>query len=130
MFTLLWKVVKFFFGLALFAVLAIVLMVFAVRGCANGVNNYVQESEARYRDVSYMVWVHEQVEQAPVGQIVTCAICMKNKGGTLDAGYEKLTWDHNSCCLAHEREYQEIYRAWKGSVADRSVLQQHGVYNK
>lgn len=130
MFTLIGKIFKFFFGLALFFVLAIVLAVFAVRGCANQVNNYVQEEQWRYKDVSYMVWVHEQVEQAPVGQIVTCAICMKDKGSTLDAGYEKLTWDHNCCCLKHEREYQEIYRAWKGSAADRSVLQQYGVYNK
>ena len=131
MFTLIGKIFKFFFGLALFFVLAIVLAVFAVRGCANQVNNYVQENREYYREAYNIVWVHEQAEDAPVGQIVTCAICMKNAESTLNAGYRKNYPGHNCCKPEHELEYQEILRALgDGKFVDVETLRRYGVYSK
>lgn len=125
MFTLIGKLIKFVFKLAIFLAIFIVLLVWMARGCADGAASYVKDFETDYRNASKIVWVHQRVEDADVGDVCICAICMKDMNTTYGAEFTKRDQHLNSCTWAHENEYRAIYNAWKR--VDRSTIESYGV---
>lgn len=116
-------VVKIVIGL----VLAGIVLVAVVSSMIDGAKSYEMGLEPNYRNASEIIRVHQEVENADVGEICVCAVCMKEKNTTYRATFEKKSHGMNSCKPEHEREYQAIYDAYKSAEYNERKLNAYGV---
>ena len=124
------NVIKFFIKLAIGLFIGAVLFIMVIMALADGTRSYFRDLEPDYKNASKIVQVHQDVEKAEVGTVCICAICMKEKGTTIGAEFTKKYAGMNSCSQEHEREYQEIYRAYETSQRNDEVLNSYGVKSK
>lgn len=115
---MIFKIIKFFVKLGIGIALGIVLLVLIIGAIVESGRSYKENYELPYNDVSYIIEAHQISERAMVGTVHMCAICREN--------FTKTSNDVNCCCPEHEREYQELYRAWVAGNNNKQVIESYG----
>ena len=120
------KVVKFFVKLAIGIMLGLLAFGFVVYVIADGTNTYVKDRRLPYKDASYVVRSHQICESYSVNDSVwhVCSIPDCNKM------FLKTSPNKNSCSPEHERQYQEIYKAWMATQKSQKRLKELGIKAK
>ena len=115
---MIFKCITFFTRLGIGISLGLIAFVLVILAMADATKAYVEDAKMPYNDMSYIVRAHQITEQGEIGTVHMCSICRKN--------FTKTSMNVNCCSAEHEREYQEMYKAWTSGNKDKEVVESYG----
>ena len=112
------NIVKFFTKLGCGISLGVIAFILVILAMADAAKSYIESSRKPENDMSYIVGSHQICERDEVGTVHMCCICKKY--------FTKTDEKINCCSPEHEREYQELYKAWVSGNQAKEAIESHG----
>lgn len=119
-------IIKFFVKLAVGIMLGLFALIFVVYVLFNGAKTYYEDSRLPYNDASYVVRAHQICESYAVDDTTWHACCIPG----CNEYFLKTSPNKNTCSPEHERQYQEIYKAWEATKNGQDDLKKLGIRAK
>lgn len=115
---MIFKCLTFFTRLGIAVSIGLIVFVLVILSMVDATKSYIESSQSPNNNMSYIVESHQITEQEGIGTVHMCSICGK---------YFTKTSDKINCCSAeHEKQYQELYKAWMTGKAEKEIIEASG----